>query len=240
MPRRILGLSVLGLIAAALPAAQPATASTPTCFGKTATHQMMPGDPPYYLTTGKVDVVIGSSGADTVEGPGENGPATDKGDYICTGAGKDYIFGSAGPDHIEGGDGADTIKPWRGADTVFGGAGNDFIDEGSQSDQDSANDVVHGGPGNDNISVGWGKDQAFGDAGNDLLYDTECDGPTTLDGGPGADYMESWSSSFDGWESNVCNQVADKIIGGAGADSAAVDKLDTVTTTEKVRRVTHP
>jgi Ca2+-binding RTX toxin-like protein len=240
MLRKLLGLSVLALIVATLPAAHADSATVPTCFGKPATHQMKPGDPVYYTTTGKVDVVVGSSGADTVEGPGEDGPTTDKGDYICGGGGDDYIFGSAGPDHIEGGDGADTLKPWRGADTALGGAGSDIIDEGSQSDQDSANDVVHGGPGNDNISVGWGQDQAFGDAGNDLLYDTECDGPTTLDGGVGADFMESWSSSFDGWESNVCNQVADTIIGGAGTDQADVDKPDTVTTTETVHRIKHP
>jgi len=211
-----------------------AQAATPTCFGKPATHVMQPGEGTYYTRTDVVDVVVGTSGVDAILGPGEDGPATDVGDYLCGGAGNDRIFGSAGPDHINGGDGDDSLEGWRGADVVQGNAGNDRLDEGSEASQDRANDILRAGGGNDTVIVGWGKDKAYGDAGTDKLYDLECDGPTVLDGGGGNDYLESYSSSFEGYGGNVCNSVADQIVGGVGTDSALVDRLDKLTSVEKV------
>jgi len=211
-----------------------AQAAVPTCFGKPATHVMQPGEGSYETRTGVVDVVVGTSGADYIYGPGEFGPATDVGDYLCGGGGNDYIRGSAGPDHINGGDGDDTVKGWRGADVVQGNAGRDRVDEGSDSSQDRANDILRGGTGNDTLIAGWGKDKAYGDDGADTLYDLECDGPTVLDGGAANDYLESYSSSFEGYGDNVCGSVADQIVGGTGTDSAKVDRLDKVTGVETV------
>ncbi len=220
------------LVSAFLPMSA-AQAATPTCFGKAATHVMQPGEGTYYTRTGVVDVVVGSSGVDNILGPGEDGPATDVGDYLCGGAGNDRIFGSAGPDHINGGDGDDNVEGWRGADVVQGNAGNDIVDEGSIDSQDYANDVIRGGIGNDTLYAGWGKDKAYGEDGADKLYDLECDGPTVLDGGAGNDYFESYWSSYNGY---ACNSVADQIVGGTGTDKAVVDKLDKLTAVETVTR----
>ena len=123
------------LVSAFLPMSA-AQAATPTCFGKAATHVMQPGEGTYYTRTGVVDVVVGTSSANSIVGPGEDGPTTDVGDYLCGGAGNDRIFGSAGPDHINGGDGDDNVEGWRGADVVQGNAGNDRVDEGSEASQD--------------------------------------------------------------------------------------------------------
>jgi Ca2+-binding RTX toxin-like protein len=221
------------LVSAFLPVAT-AQAATPTCFGKPATHVMQPGEGTYDTRNGLVDVVVGTSGADTIRGPGEFGPTTDVGDYLCGGPGNDRIFGSAGPDHINGGDGDDNVEGWRGADVVQGNAGNDRVDEGSMDSQDRANDILRGGIGNDTLIAGWGKDKAYGDDGSDKLYDLECDGPTVLDGGGGNDSLESYSSSFEGYGGNVCHEVADQIVGGTGTDSALIDRLDKLTAVEKV------
>ena len=102
--------------------------------------------------------------------------------------------------------------------------------------QDHANDILRGGTGNDKLYAGWGKDKAYGEGGSDKLYDNECDGPTVLDGGPANDYLESYSSSFEGYGGNICHEVADQIVGGTGTDKALVDKLDKLTAVETVTR----
>jgi Ca2+-binding RTX toxin-like protein len=192
---------------------------------------MQPGEGTYVLQAGQVEVVVGSSGDDSiVNGDAES---TDVGDYLCGGPGNDYIAAGAGPDHVNGGDGDDPVKGWRGADVVQGNAGNDIVDDGSQDDQDAASDILRGGIGDDTLVTGWGTDRAYGDEGADTLYDTECDGPTLLSGGPGDDHLESYESSYYGGD---CGTVADQIAGDTGADTAVVDDPDTVTGVETLTR----
>lgn len=102
------------------------------------------------------------------------------------------------------------------------------------------NDVLRGGGGNDELIGGWGQDRLLGNAGADTLIDAECDGPTLLDGGTGNDYLESWSSSFDGWHGSLCDSVTDRVIGNGGTDTAEVDRRDYVSTVERLTRVTSP
>jgi Ca2+-binding RTX toxin-like protein len=109
------------------------------------------------------------------------------------------------------------------------------VGAGSFADADRANDIVNGGDGSDDVIGGWGKDRLSGGGGADRVIDTECDGPTTLTGGAGNDYFESWWSSFYG---NICDQVSDKVNGGGGTDTAKVDRRDSVVYVERLTRIT--
>ena len=148
--------------------------------------------------------------------------------------------GSPGNDRLNGGRGKDFVDGGNGADVEHGNAGNDTVGKGSFQDADIANDISRGGPGNNIVTGGWGEDQLYGNAGADQLYDDECDGPTVLAGGRGNDYLESWSSSFDGWHQNVCNSVADTAVGSTGNDTAQLDRRDAVSTVEHLTRITQP
>ena len=64
------------------------------------------------------DVIVGSSGADRIEGGGGN-------DLICAGAGADVVSGGGGDDRIIGGAGADLLRGNAGNDRIEGGKGRD-------------------------------------------------------------------------------------------------------------------
>lgn len=188
------------------------------------------------------DVIYGGGGNDTIIGGdfywSDNIPGQAP-DLLCGGPGADRVTGSPGNDKLNGGDGNDYVDGENGADLEQGNAGNDRVGQGSFEDADSANDVMRGNGGNDVMYGGWGSDKMYGDAGADQLYDVECSA-TLLNGGSGDDYMESWSSSFEGWHGNVCNFVADQVVGSTGIDTAQVDRLDSVTTVERLTRITQP
>jgi Ca2+-binding RTX toxin-like protein len=219
--------------------ATPSGATTPTCFGKPATIVGTAGDDTLIGRAGVSDVIYGDAGDDYILGGDfyANGHAPD---LLCGGPGADSVQGSPGNDKLNGGDGRDYVDGGNGADLQQGNAGNDRVGKGSFADADSANDIFRGNGGNDVINGGWGLDKLYGGGGADKLYDTECDGPTVLRGGAGDDYLESWSSSFDGWHSNVCSSVADQAFGGTGTDTAQVDTLDSVTGVEHVTRILQP
>jgi hypothetical protein len=135
------------------------------------------------------------------------------------------IFGTQGPDTIRGGRGRDVIcglggndriLGGGGGDVVYGGPGNDFIDGGM------GNDVLRGGPGDDDLVGRSGNDLLEGGAGRDHLV-----GGTGIDrlrGGAGVDAI----AALDG--------RADVVNGGAGADTATLDRrLDRVTLVERRR-----
>jgi Ca2+-binding RTX toxin-like protein len=221
----------------------PSSAATPLCFGKPATIVGTAGDDTLTGQGGVSDVIYGEGGNDNIVGGdfyGDDAHPGDAPDLLCGGPGDDHVMGSPGNDKLNGGDGNDYVDGGNGADLEQGNAGNDRVGKGSFADADSANDVMRGNSGNDVLDGGWGKDQMYGNKGADKLYDEECDGPTLLNGGRGDDYLESWSSSFDGWHSNVCNTVADKVVGARGIDTAQVDRLDSVTTVERITRITKP
>jgi Ca2+-binding RTX toxin-like protein len=221
----------------------PSQAATPLCFGKPATIVGTSDDDTLIGQGGVSDVIYGGVGKDYISGGdfyGDDAIPGDAPDLLCGGPGNDRVTGSPGTDKLNGGDGADYVDGGNGADLEQGNAGNDTVGKGSFADADFANDVMHGNGGNDVLNGGWGKDKMYGDAGADRLYDEECDGPTLLSGGDGDDYMESWSSSYDGWHGNVCHTLADQVVGATGTDTAQVDRLDSVSTVEHVTRITKP
>jgi Ca2+-binding RTX toxin-like protein len=104
---------------------------------------------------------------------------------------------------VDAGDGADTIIGGQADDVLIGGLGADWL-FGNEG-----NDTLLGGGGNDYLLGGAGGDDLLGQGGSD-----------TLSGAGGNDRL------FGGPDS------ADRILGGAGADSAARDDKDFVDSVE--------
>lgn len=131
---------------------------------------------------------------------------------LATGAqGDDELFnveavvGSPGNDLLKGDRKRNIIVGWEGDDVVFGGLGNDCL--AGQAGADDVigwfgNDIVHGGDGNDAVHGNLGNDQVFGGHGGDALH-----------GDFGNDQLFADDDEFD------------TVNGGAGSDSADVDKL---------------
>jgi Ca2+-binding RTX toxin-like protein len=230
----LLGASALAVSGFAF---APAEAAAPLCFGQVPTIVGTAGND---VLTGRADVrdvIYGGGGNDSISG-GEFYDAGTAPDLLCGGPGKDRLVGARGNDKLNGGDGDDVVDGTNGADVEQGNAGNDLVGGGSFEDADRAADVMRGGDGNDVMYPGWGKDKVYGDAGADQLYDQECDGPTVLDGGGGNDYLESFSSSFEGY-GTVCpaGSTGDTLTGGVGTDTVKVDRLDSLMSVENVTRV---
>ncbi len=135
-----------------------------------------------------VEIVIGSSGDDTLTG----GLASDT---LLGGAGNDLFLGSAGNDNIDGGAGTNTLdySNSNAAVTVY----NDSVTAGSggfaQGDivtniqhiiGSGFGDVIYGGAGNQTLDGGAGNDTLVGGAGADVL-----------NGGTGTDYASYATSS---------------------------------------------
>jgi Ca2+-binding RTX toxin-like protein len=238
-------ISIRIMLAATLAFATTALTSTsagataPLCFGQPAT--IVGTDGPDSLTGSDLvsDVIYGGRGDDYISG-GDFYGDNDHPDLICGGPGHDRIGGSAAGDRIRGGDGNDLVYGDLGEDLLLGDDGDDRLVEESIADSDRVDDILRGGAGNDDLSSGWGRDQLFGGAGADTLTDAECDGPTLLNGGGGDDYLESWSSSFEGWHGWLCSGTADHVIGAGGTDAAEVDVADSVAAVELVTRITEP
>jgi Ca2+-binding RTX toxin-like protein len=126
-----------------------------------------------------------------------------------------FITGGDGDDYIVGGNAADSLWGGNGNDTIVGGAGNDYI----RGEAD--NDTIYGDDGNDDLSGGFGDDTLYGGAGNDGLYgDAGSDwlignaGYDSMYGGDGNDYFTSKDGEYD------------YISGGAGWDTASIDKRE--------------
>jgi Ca2+-binding RTX toxin-like protein len=217
-----------------------------TCMGRTVTIMGTPGPDDLEGQAHVSDVIYGGGGNDFIFG-GFDGNAVRGGtpDYLCGGPGNDHIEGDAGNDHINGGDGGDEIEGYDGDDVERGNAGADFIHDESCSDScDAGTDVVLGGTGNDRLITGYGNDRVEGGAGADSIIDEECS-PSILLGGRGDDYIESWTSSIEGYGAYTCaddtfpSRTADTVKGGRGTDSSKDDVDDVVTKVEHVQRVHH-
>ena len=98
---------------------------------------------PSVASTNGADVILGTPGADTIDG--RSGA-----DRFCGGGGNDVFRGGPGADRAFGGTGKDTLKGQDGNDAAFGGAGND---------------VLEGGNGNDLLNGGADQDTCKGQAG---------------------------------------------------------------------------
>jgi RNA polymerase sigma factor (sigma-70 family) len=136
-------------------------------------------------------------------------------DYASGGAGNDTIDGWNGNDYLVGGDGSDSLLGYYGSDTLIGQAGNDSL----SGEYD--NDNLYGGDGSDWITGGAGDDGLFGEAGGDSLYGE--DGSDSLTGGAGQDYLSGGNGNdfFTAHDNEV-----DTIDGGAGWDTASIDKKE--------------
>jgi hypothetical protein len=97
------------------------------------------------------------------------------------------IHGNAGNDDIEDSSGDDASRAF------YGDAGDDKI-QGH-----GGNDVIDGGDGNDEVDGGAGSDQVHGGAGNDTMWGDHYQDPSgdLIDGGPGYDTTEDWSTPED-------------------------------------------
>lgn len=235
--------SIAVFVAAAYLPLSSGDAATATCFGKALTQDGMgtTGDDIFITVDGQEDVIYAGEGDDVIVSEGEGGTGGDPGDYLCGGPGNDYIFGGDGPDHLRGGRDNDDVDGWRGADVIQGNDGDDKVADASIESNDDQNDIIRGGTGNDKLYGGWGADELFGGQGQDRLFDAECDGPTSLYGGLGADYLDSYRSSYEGWTTSYCDDrtgaTPDSMTGGGGSDRAKVSRKDTVDTVEFVRRI---
>lgn len=199
-PRPITIPLALFVLAASLVVASPALAAA-TCFGRAVTIEGGDGDDVIDLTgnPGQVvatfggdDLVIGSSGSDTV----------------CLGNGADVFRGKGGADEADGGDGDDRLLGGGSDDRLFGGGGNDLI-KGHGGDDEleggSGNDVLRGSSGADHISGGPGNDLVKGGSGPDRLNGGDAttsnasSGDDRVNGNRGSDRLWSnWSpGDFD-------------------------------------------
>ena len=117
--------------------------------------------------TYSVELVIGSSFADTVTGNVED----------------NRIEGRSGNDAIDGAQGNDTLYGNDGDDTLGGGTGNDWLSGGSGVN------VLHGGVGNDTFIANLGTDTMHGGTGNDR-YTISIGGTTIVElAGEGTDQV---------------------------------------------------
>lgn len=237
MPIRtgLLALPAAAALVATSMSLVPAEAVLPTCFGATVTIMGTAGNDTLIGSEDVRDVIYGGGGDDHIVG-GEFYADGKEPDLLCGGPGNDRLTGARGNDKLNGGDGDDVVDGSNGADVEQGNAGHDRVGGGSFADADRANDIQRGGPGNDILVSNWGNDKLYGNGGADTLSDTECSA-TLLIGGRGNDYIESWSSSFEGWRSNICTEAADRVIGGNGTDTAELDRLDSVSSIERLTRI---
>ncbi len=93
----------------------------------------------------------------------------------------------AGPISLDGGAGNDKLRgPLRDRPVdLQGGDGDDTVEGGSGAD------VLRGGPGNDRLDGFNGNDQVYGDDGDDNLSGGFVMSSDLLDGGAGADTIDS-------------------------------------------------
>jgi len=116
---------------------------------------------------------------------------------------------------ITGTQAADVLVGTAGSDVICGLGGNDVL-RGL-----GGNDVLIGGPGKDGLRGGGRHDTLLAGSGDDVVIGGL--GRDTLLGGPGSDQL----LAKDG--------ARDSVDGGAGSDTARVDRRDSVTRVERRR-----
>jgi len=193
--------------------------------------------------------VDGGAGGDTINGGTGNDTLTggDGNDRLTGGDGNDWLRGGNGVDNLLGNAGNDRLDGGNQADVMIGGAGNDTADysgrtsgvvvlldninnDGASGELDNVrNDVenVWGGSGGDRMIGSSAANFFKGNGGNDSLFGG--DGNDTLDGGGGADSLVGQAGND---RLQARDGVIDVVDGGAGSDSAQVDKTDKRTSIE--------
>lgn len=107
------------------------------------------------LPTNVVNLLVGTSGAETVDG--SNAAFESTLPLALYGfAGDDSLSGGNGNDFLDGGDGKNTLTGGAGVDTLLGGSGNDTFVYASLADFVTNNavvDSINGGAGTDTVRV---------------------------------------------------------------------------------------
>jgi Ca2+-binding RTX toxin-like protein len=216
--------SVVALTLAQAAPGRAAVEATVMCFGEPATIVGTSG--PDFLVGGADDVVAGLGGDDWLFGG-----------TVCAGAGNDVV---GGPDlwtndKLDGGNGDDQLQGDFGVDLLLGGAGNDVIadtdDQDNEDSSDPGTDVMKGGPGNDRLVSEAGRNLVYGNEGDDQIQDyTHM--RTVVSGGPGNDTIDATRDNR-----SVTPYQPDSVSGDGGRDSATVNRIDKVSSTESVTYV---
>ncbi len=125
----------------------------------------------YMYGAGGNDVLVGTPGADDIDGGGGNdiivggAPIAEGwdtwgfytyGDWLSGEEGDDVIYGGAGYDNVDGGLGNDVLYGGDGGDRLFGHTGTDVLVGGAGNDDffgDEGADVMIGGAGSDGYAV---------------------------------------------------------------------------------------
>jgi len=230
--KRLLAVSVLGLLVPLAPAGAWAACPSNTCTidaveyccdevvidsSKTFNFANMAacdnaGTPSSPSPDGKCVLCIAATGGSTV-----NGGSIDE--TICGGSGGDVIDGRGGVDRIEGRDGNDTLTGGTGNDILVGGSGTDFL-FGSGGDDDlidiDGNAYAEGGEGEDLIVTASGDDEIYG--GNDADSIISGNGSDYVDGGAGNDVVQT-IIAFVPFDEQL---IGGRYCGGAGNDTFSV------------------
>ncbi len=150
----------------------------------------------------------------------------------------DILFGTPGDDTLSGRAGDDQLNAGAGNDRLDGGSGNDALDGAA------GNDYLDGGTGADTMTGGVGNDVFIVDDPGDVVVEFDGQGTdevrasVTSYQGPGIERLRlTGSADIDAWgsvrdddiEGNAGNNLlyaytgADRLAGGAGDDTYAVD-----------------
>ena len=191
------------------------------------------------------DLIAGTPGSDDVRaGAGDDVVDARAGDDCLFGElGSDVIDGESGNDRTEGGTGADRLSGGAGADQLFGGAnvdrltgdiGNDRLSGGTSRDILSGGagaDALYGGSGRDTITGGTGNDRISGGSGSDRIYGNS--GSDRITPGTGGDRV----IAAGGNDRIIArDRTKDRISCGSGRDSVTADRVDVLTSCERVTR----
>ena len=197
------------------------------------------------LGTAARDLIAGTAGSDRI-----NAAAGD--DVVDARAGSDCLFGEAGNDVIDGeegnditqgGVGADRLTGADGVDQLFGNAGVDRLNGDAGNDRlsgGSSRDILSGGPGADSLFGSTGRDTLTGGAGNDRISGGSSSdriygnsGADTITPGRGTDRVIAAGGND---RIRARDGAKDRISCGSGTDRVTADRVDVLTSCERVTR----
>ena len=197
------------------------------------------------LGTAARDLLAGTDGSDTVRAAAGD-------DVIDARAGDDCLFGDAGKDVIDGEDGNDRLEGATGDDGLLGGDGDDLLIGATGVDRlsgEKGNDRLSGGAKRDILSGGPGLDALYGSSGKDTISggrgnDRMSGGPSSdrLYGNAGADRITPGSGRDRVIAAGGNDRIfardgrKDRISCGSGRDRVIADRVDVLTSCERVRR----
>ncbi len=198
------------------------------------------------------DILIGHEGDDTISGGAGNDAAVggEGDDEIHMGRGNDVYadaFSDAESDTLTAR--LDTMRDLAsdflpGRLDEFGDAAESLFTEDFPSES-TGNDLINMGGGHDIALSGYGEDTLLGGAGNDTLSD--FGDSSTIDGGDGNDMIagyDDFPSAENGdllmggkGNDRILGDAGDRMWGGQGADTFAIDQEDSHNDNEDILRI---